>query len=398
MKLPCALRRCTAGLALLAGFALFGCGTDEDAPPPAPPPEVGFVVVSQSRVPRTVELPGRLTAYEMSEVRPQVAGLVQERLFTEGTLVRRGQTLYRIDPRLYAATLGEARANLASAEATAEAARLRAERLAPLAKLEAVSTQDLTDAQATARQAAAAVAQNRAQLDTARINLGFTNVPAPITGRIGRSFATVGALVSMNQAEPLAIIQRLDPIFADIQQSSADLLALRRALSSGGLAPASAEVRLRLEDGSDYPLVGTVQFSEVMVNPSTGTVTLRARFRNLDGLLLPGMFVRARFAQGVDTQAILVPQAAVSRDPKGAARVFVVSADNKAARRSVVAERTQGANWVVTKGLAPGDRVIVQGIGKIEPGARVRPVPASTPQRLAAPAETADAIPARGGR
>ncbi len=364
-------------------------------------PEIGFVTVQFSRVPQFVELPGRVTAFEMSEVRPQVAGIIQERLFTEGSIVRRGQTLYRIDPRLYAATVNQAQANLASAEATAEAARIRAERLAPLASLEAVSAQDLTDAQATARQAEATVAQTRAQLETANINLGFTRVPAPISGRIGRSFATVGALATFNQADPLAIIQRLDPIFVDMQQSSADLLSLRRALSAGGLAPASAQVRLLLEDGSDYGLTGSVQFSEVMVNQSTGTVTLRARFPNPQGELLPGMFVRARFAQGIDTEAILVPQAAVSRDPKGEATVYVVGADNKVARRIVVADRTQGANWVVTRGLAPDERIVLQGIGKIQPGTTVRPVPASTPQTIANPPATppaaAPATAPRGG-
>jgi len=386
-----------AGMLLLAGSALSGCDSDESPDQRADQPiEVGFVAVSYSQVPQLVELPGRVTAFEMSEVRPQVTGLVRERLFTEGAIVRRGQMLYRIDPRLYAATVGEARANLASAQATAKATRVRAERLAPLARIEAVSAQDLTDAEAAAAQAEAAVAQSRARLETARINLGFTNVAAPITGRIGRSFATVGALVTLNQTDPLAIIQRLDPIFVDIQQSSADLLALRRALSAGGLAPATAKVRLLLEDGSDYGLAGTVQFSEVMVNPSTGTVTLRARFPNPQGQLLPGMFVRARFAQGIDTNAILVPQAAVTRDPKGDASVFVVGPGNKAARRPVVAERTQGANWVITRGLQPGDRVIVQGIGKIEAGSNIRAVAANTPQKIAVPSTAAPATPASG--
>nr|WP_243452728.1 efflux RND transporter periplasmic adaptor subunit [Polymorphobacter multimanifer] len=381
-----------------------GCqDANGDRKPADSPPEVGFVTVAYNNVPQIVELAARVTAFEMSEVRPQVAGIIQERMFTEGAVVRRGQTLYRIDPRLYAATVNQARANLASAEATAEAARIRAERLAPLASLEAVSAQDLTDAQATARQAEAAVAQNRAQLETANINLGFTRVPAPITGRIGRSLATVGALATLNQAEPLAVIQRLDPIFVDMQQSSADLLTLRRALSAGGMVPAAAQVRLLLEDGSDYGLTGSVQFSEVMVNQNTGTVTLRARFPNPQGQLLPGMFVRARFAQAIDTRAILVPQAAVTRDAKGEATVFVVGADNKSARRTVVANRTQGADWVVTSGLAPGDRVVVQGTGKIEPGATVRAVPASTPQTIATPGTAPPAgapavTPAPGGR
>jgi len=345
--------------------------------------------MTPTRVPLVTELAGRAAAFEMSEVRPQVVGIIRDRLFTEGAIVRRGQTLYRIDPRLYAATAAQARANLAAAEATAEAARVSAGRLKPLAAIEAVSAQDLTDAEATARQAEAAVAQNRAALDTAQINLGFTKVPAPITGRIGRSLATVGALVTTNQAEPLAVIQRLDPIFVDMQQSSAALLALRRGLASGGIAPATARVMLALEDGSDFGYAGTVQFSEVMVNASTGTVTLRAKFPNPQGVLLPGMFVRARFAQGIDNNAFLVPQAGLARDPKGAATVLVVGADDKAAVRRVTAPRTYGADWVVTSGLQRGDRVIVEGTASVSSGDTVRPVPFETPQKIAVPAAKA---------
>ncbi|WP_439532185.1 efflux RND transporter periplasmic adaptor subunit [Polymorphobacter sp.] len=366
---------------------LSACDKGDDAAREAKgPPQVGYVSVVYTNVPLVAELAGRVTAYETSEVRPQVEGIVRERLFTEGAVVRRGQTLYRIDPRLYAATLNQARANLASAEATVEAARIRAGRLAPLAKMEAVSAQDLTDAEATARQAEASVAQARAQVETARINLAFTDVPAPISGRIGRSLFTVGALVTTNQAQPLAVIQRLDPIFVDIQQSSADLLALRRALAPGGLAPPRPRVRLLLEDGSEYGLAGTLQFSEVMVSQTTGTVTLRARFPNPQGELLPGMFVRARLAQGIDTNAILVPQAAVAREARGDATVYVIGADNKVAQRAVVATRTQGTDWVVTGGLKPGDKVVVQGTGSIEPGAAVRPVRADAPQNIVAPA------------
>lgn len=381
-------RRCIAIAAALSLIAVSGCGERAEKPSRGPkgPPQVGFVTMARSSVPMVVELAGRVTAFEVSEVRPQVAGLIRERLFTEGTIVRRGQTLYRIDPRIYAATAAQARANLQSAEATAQGARISAGRLKPLAAIEAVSAQDLTDAEARAREAEAAVAQNRAALETARINLGFTTVPAPITGRIGRSLATVGALVTTNQVDPLAIIQRLDPIFVDMQQASADLLALRRSLATGGTVPASARVRLILEDGSDYGLTGTVQFSEAVVNAATGTVTLRARFPNPQGVLLPGMFVRARFAQGIDTDAFLVPQAALARDAKGAATVFVVGADNKAVQRAVTATRTQGADWVVTAGLQPGDRVIIQGTANVRPGAVVRPVPANTPQRLTTPA------------
>lgn len=350
------------------------------------PAEVGYVIAAHSEVPLVTELAARVTAFETSEVRPQVAGIIRERMFTEGQIVQRGQTLYRIDPRLYAATVAQARANLASAQATADAARISAGRLKPLAAIEAVSAQDLTDAEATARQAEAAVAQNHAQLDTAKINLAFTDVPAPITGRIGRSLVTVGALATTNQVEPLAVIQRLDPIFVDMQQSSADLLALRRSLASGGIAPAMTKVRLTLEDGSDFGMTGTVQFSEVMVNASTGTVTLRAKFPNPQGVLLPGMFVRAEFAQGVDTRAILVPQASLARGPQGDATVLVVGADNKVIEKPVTAARVVGQNWVVTAGIEPGDRIIVQGTASAKPGTLVRPVPYDKPQSIVATA------------
>ncbi len=349
------------------------------------PAQVGFVVVQPSNVPLVTELSGRVTAFQTSEVRPQVAGIVQRRFFTEGSIVRAGQTLYQIDPSLYQAQASEAEANLQSARATAEAARIRAERYRPLAKMEAVSQQDYTDAAAQARQAAAAVAQNSAQLRTAQINLRFTRVPAPITGRIGRSLFTEGALVTSNQADPLAVIQRLDPINVDIQQSSADMLSLRKALARGGLTPTTAVVRLRLEDGTEYGQTGTVEFSEVMVNENTGTVTLRARFSNPQGILLPGMFVRASFAQAIDTQAFLVPQAGLSRDPRGNATVFVVGPGNRAIARTVIATRTEGANWVVTQGLAPGDKVIVQGTANLRPDAEIRPVPYTTPQKIEAP-------------
>lgn len=345
------------------------------------PPQVGYVVVQQTRVPLMTELPGRTFAYQSSEVRPQVSGVIQKRLFKEGFLVRQGQPLYQIDPSLYRAAVNEASAAVQSAQATAAAARVRAERFRPLAEIEAVSKQDYTDAVATQRQAEASIAQNRAQLETARVNLRFTTVPAPITGRIGRSLFTVGALVTTSQADPLATIQQLDPIYVDIQQSAADLLRLRRQLASGGALPASAAVRLKLEDGSDYGRTGFVEFSEVVVDQQTGTVTMRARFPNPDGLLLPGMFVRAVFAQAIEANAFLVPQQAVARDPQGNATVWVVDANNKAVQRTVQTVRADGANWIVTGGLNPGDRVITQGTARLSPNSTVRPVPASAPQQ-----------------
>lgn len=349
------------------------------------PAQVGYVVVQPTSVPVTTELAGRVVAFQSSEVRPQVSGVIQRRFFTEGSIVRKGQPLYQIDPSLYRASANEARASVANAQANAEAARIRADRYKPLAEIQAISKQDYTDAVATQRQAQAQIALNKAQLDTARINLRFTTVPAPITGRIGRSLFTVGALVSATQTDPLTTIQQLDPIFVDIQQSSAELLALRRALASGGAVPARADVRLMLEDGSDYGLVGSVEFAEVVVDQSTGTVTLRARFPNPRGLLLPGMFVRAQFSQSIDQNAFLVPQQAVSRDPKGNATVWLVGPGNKAVERTVTAERTQGVYWVVTAGLKNGDKIITQGTGTLKANAPIRPVPANTPQKVTPP-------------
>lgn len=348
-------------------------------------PEVGYVTVAVQPVPVTTSLGGRTVAFETSEVRPQVNGLIRRRLFTEGSFVRAGAPLYQIDARLYQAGVDQAAANLASARASAQAAEERARRLEPLAKMQAVAEQDYTDALAQARMARAAVAQNAAALETARINLRFATITAPISGRIGRSLVTPGGLVSASQATPLAVIQQTDPMFVDMQQSSAELTMLRQAIESGGVDAGSTSVRLRLEDGSNYGFAGTVQFSDVTVNEATGTVTLRARFPNPKGVLLPGMFVTAMFDQAVNPSAILLPQAAVQRDFDGSAFVYLVGKDNKAVRRKIVADRTSGANWVVTDGLKAGERVISQGIGNLRQGAAIRPVPASSPQRVGAP-------------
>lgn len=348
------------------------------------PTQVGFVVVQPSAVPLTTELGGRTVAIETSEVRPQVSGLIRGRYFTEGSYVRQGQPLFRIDPSLYQAAVNQAAANVASARASADAAQARANRYRPLAQIEAVSKQDYTDAAAQARSARANVAQTGAALQTARINLKFTSIPAPISGRIGRSLFTVGALVTSNQADPLAVIQRADPIYVDIQQSSADLLTLKRALARGGVTAGSTQVRLKLEDGSDYGFTGTVQFSEQIVDLSTGTVTLRARFPNPQGTLLPGMFVQALFTQAVEQNAFLVPQAALQRDIGGTAFVWIVGANNKAERRPVTATRTFGASWVVTAGLSGGAKVITQGTANLKSGAPIKPVPASAPQNVVA--------------
>ena len=361
------------------------------------PTQVGFVVVQPTSVPVQSSLGGRTVAFESSEVRPQVNGVIRRRYFTEGSYVRQGQPLYQIDPSLYRAAVSQAQANVAAARATADAAQVRAKRYKPLAEMEAISKQDYTDAAAQARQAQAAVAQNNAALETARINLRYTSIPSPISGRIGRSLSTVGALVTANQQDPLAVIQRLDPMYVDIQQSSADLTKLRNALAVGGVEPGSTQVRLKLEDGSDYGYTGTVQFSEVMVNESTGTVTLRARFSNPQNILLPGMFVQAEFTQAVDPNVFLVPQAAVQRDIGGEAFVFVVGAGNKAEQRKVVADRTFGTNWVVSGGLKPGDKVITQGTANLKSGAPIKPVPASAPQRVEPRASGAQGQGRRGG-
>ncbi len=349
------------------------------------PVTVGYVVVQQGSAPLEQQLPGRVAAYQISDVRPQVNGVVQRRLFQEGAIVRQGQTLYQIDPSVYNAQAAQASANLQSARAQAEAARTLAARYKPLVEQQAISKQDYTNAVAQARVADAAVAQNAAALRSAQINQRFTRVPAPITGRAGLSTVTEGALVTANQTDALTTITRLDPVYVDIQEAAADLLALRRALSQAGVVPTSAIVRLKLPDGSDYGLTGKVQFSEVVVDQNTGTVTLRAVFPNPQALLLPGMFVNAQFAQAIDTSAFLVPQQAVTRDPQGNATLFVVGPGNRAVQRAIVTSQTMGPYWVVTQGLAPGEKVITQGTANLRDGAQIKAVPASAPQKVQAP-------------
>ncbi len=366
--------------AILLTLAVCACSKSAQNQHDKGVPEVGFRVMQATSVPLVTELPGRVNALRTAEVRPQVSGVIFKRLFTEGAVVHAGQPLYEIDPSLYRAAAAQAKANLASAQAQAAAAQAKADRYKPLAAEQAVAQQDYTDALAQARAAQASIQQTRAVLNTAQINLRYTTVPAPLTGRIGRSLVTQGALVTTGQTDPLAVISVLDPIYVDIQQSSSDLLALRRKLADGGAAPLSAEVHLKLDDGSDYDHAGTVEFSEVTVDPSTGTVTLRARFPNPQGLLLPGMFVRASFAQARAAGAFLVPQVALTRDAKGNARVFVVGPGNKAVAREVVAERTLGANWIVTSGIKNGDRVITQGLGKFREDQPVKPVPETASQ------------------
>ena len=349
------------------------------------PVTVGYVVVQQGSAPIVQDLPARVSAFQISDVRPQVNGVILRRLFREGSIVHQGQTLYQIDPSIYNAQAAQAQANVQAARAQAEAARTLANRYKPLVQQQAISKQDYTNAVAQARQADAAVAQQSAALRTAQINQRFTRVPAPITGRVGLSNVTEGALVTSGQTQALTTITRLDPVYVDIQEAAADLLNLRQSLAHGGAVPTSAQVHLILPDGSDYGFTGTVEFSEVVVDQTTGTVTIRARFANPQSILLPGMFVRARFAQAIDTSAFLVPQEAVTRDPQGNATLFVVGPGNRAVQRTVVAERTQGAYWVVTQGLAAGEKIITQGTANLKDGDQIKPVPASAPQKVQAP-------------
>ena len=379
---PALIVAATTALVAAGGCAKSSKGADG---PNRGPTTVGFVVVQLGSAPLVQDLPGRVTAYQTSDVRPQVNGVIQRRLFREGSIVRQGQTLYQIDASIYQAQAAQAAANLQSARANAEAARTLVSRLRPLVETQAVAKQDYTNAVAQAGVANAAIAQNAAALRSAQVNLRWTRVPAPITGRIGLSAFTEGALVTSGQTQALTTITRLDPVYVDIQQSAADLLALRQALAHGGAMPTIAQVRLKLPNGADYGFTGTVEFSEVVVDPSTGTVTVRARFPNPQAVLLPGMFVTAQFAQAVDTSAFLVPQAGVSRDPKGNATVWVVGPGNKAVQRVVITDRTQGEYWVVTQGLAPGEKVIVQGTANLKDGAPIKPVPASAPERVKAP-------------
>jgi len=368
-------------LATALAMGLAACGRPSEKHDP-PTPEAGYVVMTAQTVPLEIELTGRTAAFETSEVRPQVSGVIKARRFTEGGLVRQGQTLYEIDPSLYRAAVAQAEANLANAQATQAAADAKAARYKPLADIEAVSKQDYTDAAAAAKQAAAQVAQTKAALDTARINLRFTTVPAPIAGRIGRSMATTGALVTSGQADALTTIERLDPIYVDIQESSAAMVTLRRELAAGGVTPSGAGVQLTLEDGSAYPHAGRIEFAEAIVDPATGTVTLRARFPNPQGLLLPGMFVRAKLSQATAQDAILAPQQAVSRDPRGNATVYVVGPDNRAQLRTITANTTVGDKWLVTSGLAVGDKVVTEGLDRVKPNLAVVPVPAGSAPRL----------------
>jgi len=367
---------------LLAGMlAMTGCKQQAapDGPSAAKPnPEVGVVVMATETVTLTMELSGRISPQMVAEVRPQVGGIIHKRLFTEGSEVKTGDALYQIDPATYQAALASAKAALAKAEANGFTLKQKSERYKQLVAISAVSRQEYDDATAALKQAEADIEAGKAAVETARINLAYTRITAPIAGRIGRSAVTAGALVTANQETPLATIQQMDPVYVDVTQSSADLLRLKRNLASGELkqgAPDQAKVRLLLEDGSAYPLEGTLKFSEVTVDPGTGSVTLRAQFPNPNQVLLPGMFVRGLVQEGVREQVMLVPQRGVGRDPAGNAVALVAGANEVVERRVLKTERTVGDAWLVTEGLQVGERVIVEGLQRVRPGATVKVVP-----------------------
>jgi len=370
--------RRTSTLIIAAALLLAACGKDQGGPPP--PPEVSVITLKARAIQITDQLPGRTTAFRVAEVRPQVTGIVQRRLFSEGTEVKAGQQLFQIDSGSYRAALSSAEAALKRAEAQAVTAKLLQERYAPLIDANAVSKQENDEAIASRARAEADVASARAAVDAARINVVYTQVLSPITGQIGRTLVTEGALVTSGQQSPLATVQQLDPIYVDITQSSTDMLRLQRQLASGELVKDyknQAEVTLTLEDGSLYPERGRLKVSEASVDPSTGSVTLRAVFPNPRRELLPGMFVRAQLAQGTRSAALLVPQRGVSHNPKGEATVLIVDKDDKVAERVVTADRSINGEWLITAGLAQGDRVIVDGLQKAKPGSAVKPVPAA---------------------
>ncbi|SEM49240.1 membrane fusion protein, multidrug efflux system [Variovorax sp. YR750] len=362
----------------LSLLALAACGARQTSDTEAAPPEVGVMALHAGDVPVRTELSGRTAAFRVSEVRPQVNGIVRKRLFEEGSMVRAGQVLYEIEPGPFEAAHEQAQAALATAQASIASLRGKSERFGELVKANAVSRQEHEEAQAALVQAEAGVKAAKAALKAARINLEFTRIEAPISGRIGRSSVTEGALVAPGQATALATIQRIDPIYVDVVQSSLELTRLKRRFISGDMAPASTRVSLRMEDGLPYPHAGTLKFTEVAVDAATGSVTLRAEFPNPQGLLLPGMYVRAQVESGVERQAVLAPQRGVSRNEKGEPTALVVGAGDKVELRALEVRSAAGDQWVVTNGLREGDRLVVDGLQRAHPGDKVKPVPVST--------------------
>lgn len=362
---------------------LVGCNGQTEAQQAAQAPEVAVVVIQPQRVELSTELPGRTSPYRIAEIRPQVNGIVQKRLFQEGADVKAGQLLYQIDSAPFQVAHESARASLAKAQANLPSLKLKAERYKELLAEDAVSRQDYDDAAASVEQSRAEVEYWKAAVEAARINLGYTRVAAPISGRIGKSSITDGALVTAYQPAPLAVIQQLDPIYVDVTQSSAELLRLRRNLESGRLSAdgeTSRKVRLLLEDGAPYPQEGTLQFRDVTVDPTTGSFTLRIVVPNQRNLLLPGMFLRAVVQEGVMEQAILAPQQGIIRTPKGEPVAWVVDESGKVQQRPLTLNRTIGNAWLVSSGLSAGDRVIVEGMLNVRPGMVVKAVHLSPPK------------------
>ena len=383
-------------LALTSALVLSACGEQAGQANAqsggAPKPTVTVIETQAIAVPLTTELAGRTSAYLVAEIRPQVSGIIQKRVFTEGSEVKAGQVLYQIDPATYQASYDSARAGLARAEAALGQARLSARRHAELVKIEAVSIQANDDAQAALALAEADVAAARAAVKSSKVNLDYTRITSPISGRIGRSSVTRGALVTASQTAALATVQQLDPIYVDLTQSTTELLALRDKVASGKVQAANGAipVTLMLENGRPYAHTGTLAFSEVTVDEGTGSVTLRAELPNPDGHLLPGMYVRARIEQGQATQAVLVPHKAVSRDTRGQAVVMVVTDAGKVEARQVSAEQSLNDQWVITDGLTGGERVIVEGLQKVRAGAEVTAEPAPAQADAAAAKQPAN--------
>ena len=370
-------------LALALTGALAAC-SDKAAPAPdkAAPAKVGVITVQSESQTLTSALPGRTSAFMSAEIRPQISGIVQKRLFTEGTTVKAGQALYQIDPAPYQVAEASAKAALAKAQAQARTAQVNAQRNAELVQIDAISRQAYEESQASAQQSASDVAVAQAALQAARINLGYTRITAPIAGRTGLSSVTPGALVTANQAGVLTTIAQIDPVYVDITQSSTDLLQLKRELAQGRferVGEGAARITLQLEDGSTYPHAGRLQFTGVNVNPSTGAVTLRAVVPNPDGVLMPGMYVQTLLPTGVSSDALLLPQQAVTRDIAGKASALLVNAEHKVERRPIEVDRAIGNRWMVSAGVAPGDTVIVDGFQRIKVGDTVNPQPVQLP-------------------
>jgi membrane fusion protein (multidrug efflux system) len=374
-------------LACASALTLSACGGSQ---PPAPqPPAVGVVTLKVESAPLLNELPGRISAFETAEVRPQISGIIRRRLFQEGGFVQAGQMLYEIDDAPYRAALAQAQGSLARANAAIRSTGLQAQRYKDLAAINAVSKQEYDDADAAAQQARADVAASRGSVQAAQVNQNFTRIRAPISGRISRSLFTPGALVQSGQTDPLTTIQRTDTVYVDVTQSAAQIIDLKQAIKAGGVSDANGvRIRLILPNGSEYPIEGRLQFAEVTVDSTSGAVTLRATFPNPDGLLLPGMYVRAKMVEGQRSQAILAPQQGITRDARGRATAMVLGKDNKAEMRQVEVDRAVGDKWIVTKGLNAGDKLIVEGLLNLRPGTVVTP---GAPQQVTASPAAANA-------